>query len=839
MTKPDDERTEQLSPAKEKGGASSILGGVAGDPEEGSEGKRDLLPILPLRNAVLFPTALMPIVVGRPKTVRLLKHIEEQQGLIGVLPQKDKEVEDPQPEDFHGYGTAARIRKVMKGDDDETFHVIVHGQRRFRVIEAVQTEPFLIFRVEWVPNLVYEPGHPEVEALARAVKEAGNDLISLIPELPGGAAELVSQIEEPPRLIYLVLAHLGVPVEEKVKILAEPKLESALRETLRLLHHQIEVLRLSQKINKEVKGEMDRNQREFVLRQQLKAIQRELGELEGAESDIDELEERLMQQELPQEARKAVDKELRRLRMLQPASPEYSVTRTWLEWIADLPFSEVSEDRIEIDHAREILDEDHYDLDKVKKRILEFLAVRKLNPDMKGPILCLVGPPGVGKTSLGQSIARAIGRKFIRVSLGGVRDEAEIRGHRRTYVGAMPGKIIQQLRRVDVMNPVMMLDEVDKLGRDWRGDPTSALLEVLDPEQNHTFMDHYLDVPYDLSRVMFITTANQTDTIPRPLLDRMEVIELPGYTHHEKSHIAKGHLIPRQIERHGLDEEQFDLADDGLDYIIDRYTREAGVRNLERRIADLCRAIAVTVVTETFEPGEVDRDRVKELRARVRRAHRGQRCGHGHGLDPDRRRHPLRRGHAHVRQRQGQADRQARRGDEGVGGDRHQPGQGPRRRPRHRGVGLHRVRRAHPRPRRRHPQGRAERRHHPLRGPRLPAHGHQGQGRRRHDRGDHAPRPDAARRRHQGEGARGAAWRHHRDHPARAQPQGPLRHPRGRQGAAHLPLHLAGRRGPRARAAQEDQAQEEGQARGVARYGAAGGGGEQAAMRTSRIAGAQ
>ncbi|MBR58887.1 MAG: endopeptidase La [Myxococcales bacterium] len=582
--------------------------------QDGAEldGSVEELPLLPLRNAVLFPSALMPIVVGRPKTVELLQHVETHGGIIAVLTQRDKEVEEPTAEDFYEYGTAARILKVMRGDD-ETYHVIVQGLRRFRCLRLTQEEPFLMSNIEWVPDFDYDPADPALQALGKNIKETGRELIALIPDLPEGAAELVAQIDDPGRLLYLVMAHLGVPVEEKVQILSEVDVGSALRRTLELLHHQIEVLHLSNKINREVKGEMDRNQREFVLRQQLKAIQRELGELEGAESDLDDLEDRLMAKELPEEARQAVEKEFRRLRMLQPASPEYGVARTWLEWISDLPFTEVSIDRLDIEKAREILDEDHYDLEKVKKRILEYIAVRKLNPDLKGPILCLVGPPGVGKTSLGESIARSLGRKFVRVSLGGVRDEAEIRGHRRTYVGAMPGKFIQQLRRVDVINPVMMLDEVDKVGRDWRGDPTSALLEVLDPEQNHNFMDHYLDIPYDLSNVMFLATANQTDTIPSPLLDRMEVIHLPGYTYHEKVNIARKHLISRQIEKHGLTEKQFRLPDESLSYVIHRYTREAGVRSLERRIADLCRQVAVRVVNEEWKKKKVDVRRVKKF----------------------------------------------------------------------------------------------------------------------------------------------------------------------------------------------------------------------------------
>jgi ATP-dependent Lon protease len=413
--------------------------------------------------------------------------------------------------------------------------------------------------------------------------------------------------------VYLVSSNLPISTEEKMRILEITDITDAMRETLKILSHHLEVLRVTQKINTEVKGELNKSQREYVLRQQIKAIQKELGEIEDDGDILDEIGEKIRNTKLTDEVRKIAEKELRRLRSIQPSSPEYTVARTYLEWICELPWGIETEDNLDVAHAREVLDADHYDLVKIKRRILEHLAVSRLRNNMRGPILCLVGPPGVGKTSLGQSVARALGRKFIRVSLGGVRDEAEIRGHRRTYIGALPGKIIQSLKRAGSRNPVFMMDEIDKLGRDWRGDPTSALLEVLDPEQNHTFMDHYLDVPFDLTGILFITTANVTDTIPPPLLDRMELLELPGYTPEEKGAIARRHLLPKQIKEHGLKPEQVDLSDEMIQFVIEHYTREAGVRNLERQMASVCRSVAVNVVENTWANPVIDKEIIEKF----------------------------------------------------------------------------------------------------------------------------------------------------------------------------------------------------------------------------------
>jgi len=579
---------------------------------EGSGPPRRHMPVLALRNAVLFPGAVMPVVIGRGKSIKLLESLEDKKdGIIGIVAQRDKGVDDPKPEDLFWAGCTGQLIKVLRNGTD-TYHVVVRGVDRFKVLRFTQESPFLSAEVEIMPE---DDGRDvQTEALVRSVKESASELVSLIPEIPISASDLEEEFARPSRLVYLLLTHLGVSVEEKVDVLETADSREMVRKTLTLIHQQLELMRISQKINSEVKGELNKSQREYVLRKQLKAIQKELGELEGTETDeLGELEERLDKVGLPVEAKKIADKELRRLRAIQPGSPEYTVARTYLEWFADLPWHKMTEDNLDLPHAREVLDKRHYGLKKIKKRIVEYLAVSKLKNDMKGPILCLVGPPGVGKTSLGQSIAEALGRKFVRISLGGVRDEAEIRGHRRTYIGAMPGKIVQGFKRAESRNPVFMLDEVDKLGHDWRGDPTSALLEVLDPEQNNTFGDHYLDTPFDLSRVLFIATANVTDTIPPPLLDRMELLELPGYTHEEKMAIAREHLLPKQLREHGMTPEICNISEEVVGKIIQSYTREAGVRNLERTIADVCRSVAVGIVSEEYASRAVVVDDLEKM----------------------------------------------------------------------------------------------------------------------------------------------------------------------------------------------------------------------------------
>jgi ATP-dependent Lon protease len=568
-----------------------------------------VLPVLPLRNSVLYPGALMPLAVGRPKTLRLLNAVGTG-GTIAVVSQRDKDTDNPQPDELYWVGTAAKILRVHH-EDENTLHVVVQGIERLRCTEFVQTEPYIIARVEHAP--VEDEDSVEIQALIRSIKEMAAEIIELIPELPSGAVDLVNHIDSPSRLAYMVMTHLAVPVEDKQEVLQEDDVRMALRRALGVLNEQLEVLRVSQRINSEVKGEMNKNQREFFLRQQLKAIRKELGEEDDEEDFVEQLRERLMAAGLPEDAQKVANKELNRLRSIQPSSPEYTVARTYLEWLADLPWQRMTPDNHDIARARAILERDHDGLVKVKRRILEFLAVNSLKRDGRSPILCLVGPPGVGKTSLGKSVAEALGRKYQRMSLGGVRDEAEIRGHRRTYIGAMPGKFIQSMKRAESRNPLIILDEIDKVGRDWRGDPTSALLEVLDPEQNNTFMDHYLDVPFDLSKVMFIATANQPDTIPQPLLDRMEVIEVLGYTLLEKMAIARHHLLPKQLHEHGLDDNQLVIADLALDKIIVNYTREAGVRNLERKLAAICRGVAVGIVERKWKERSIDPDAVAEF----------------------------------------------------------------------------------------------------------------------------------------------------------------------------------------------------------------------------------
>ncbi|MBI3184846.1 MAG: endopeptidase La [Myxococcales bacterium] len=570
-----------------------------------------VLPILPLRNSVFFPGGVLPLAVGRQKTIALIKDAVRDDQVIGVVTQRRAEEEDPGAADLYSMGTVARIVKLLKMGEDN-YSLVVQGLARFRVVELVQETPYLKSRVEAVEDRTAAE-NVEVEALGINLKKLAREVIELMPELPAAATELVESITHPGHLADLIAANVDVPIEEKQAVLETVDLKARMKLVLELLNRKREILKLSNKIDSAVKGEMSKTQREYYLRQQLKAIKEELGEMGEEEEELDELQERLKKAGLPPEVEKVAQKELNRLKTIPAASSEYTVARTYLDWIADLPWSKASDDNLDIENARKILDNDHFGIQKVKKRILEYLAVRKLKNDMKGPILCLVGPPGVGKTSLGQSVARAVGRKFVRLSLGGVRDEAEIRGHRRTYVGALPGRFIQNMKKAGTRNPVMMLDEIDKLGADFRGDPSAALLEVLDPEQNHTFSDHYLDVAFDLSKVMFIATANLLDPVPGPLRDRMELIELTGYTFDEKEQIAKLHLIPKQLREHGLTTEHIELQDKALHTLIVSYTREAGVRNLERRIADVCRAVAVDVASGKTAKQVISSDRAMEI----------------------------------------------------------------------------------------------------------------------------------------------------------------------------------------------------------------------------------
>src|ERR1700730_15451495 len=510
----------------------------------------DELPVLPIRNAVLFPGAVAPFDVGREKSVALVEDVDNLPSpVIAIFAQRDPSTDDPGKDDLHHVGCAARVLKALKHSSGN-YSLILQGLTRIRLDEVTSNNPYLKAKIRRLDEAVSED--VEAEALAMSLRDIAKQVIQLMPELPRQAASLIDSIQAPGALADLVAANLDAPVEEKATLIETIEVKERIRKVLRLLTRQLEILKMRERINSQIKEEMGKNQREYVLRQQLKAIKEELGEDEGDQGDLDGLEERIAKANLPQEAEQVAKKQLKRLRNMQVGSAEYTVVRTYLDWILDLPWHTQTPDNMDIGAVRKVLDEDHYGLEKVKKRILEYLAVRKLKKDKKGPILCLIGPPGVGKTSLGKSIARALGRKFVRISLGGVHDEAAIRGHRRTYVGALPGQIIQGMKKVGTINPVFMLDEVDKIGHDFRGDPAAALLEVLDPEQNNTFADHYLEIPFDLSNVMFVATANVADPIPPPLRDRMEILEIPGYTRREKLAIARRHLIPKQLEEHGI-----------------------------------------------------------------------------------------------------------------------------------------------------------------------------------------------------------------------------------------------------------------------------------------------
>jgi len=561
------------------------------------------LPVIP-SDAVLFRYMIMPLLIHEPGLLKLIDDTLSADRMVAVVAVKEPQSEE---KELFDVGTAAVVLKATRLEPDQV-RVVVQGVSRIEVLEITEREPYIRAKVQVLED--YLAHDMEIEALVSNIRILFSKVLEFSPQLPGELKTIALNIDEPGTLEDMVISHLNVPHQEKQEALETLDIRERLHKILKALTHQVEILELGQKIQAEVRDRMDKAQREYFLREQLKVIRKELGEAEGIEAEVEELQKKIEKKELPDYVREEAQKELKRLSRIHPTSAEYTVIRNYLDWLLELPWLESTEDRLDLKKAREILDRDHYDLEKVKKRILEHLAVLKLKPDMKGPILCFVGPPGVGKTSLGRSIAEALGRKFLRISLGGVRDEAEIRGHRRTYVGAMPGRIIQGLRRVGVNNPVFMLDEIDKLGADFRGDPAAALLEVLDPEQNQSFSDHYLELPFDLSRVMFIATANVLDTIPTPLLDRMEIIEIPGYTEEDKLKIARYYLVPRQLEAHGLTKKHLRFTERALAKIITYYTREAGVRNLEREIGAVCRAVAKEVAEGRTEPVTV---RVKEV----------------------------------------------------------------------------------------------------------------------------------------------------------------------------------------------------------------------------------
>src|SRR5580658_5955899 len=564
----------------------------------------DELPVLPIRNAVLFPGAVAPFDVGREKSVALVEDVDSLPSpVIAIFAQRDPSTDDPGKDDLHHVGCAARVLKALKHSSGN-YSLILQGLERIRLEEVTQTAPYMKAKIARLQE--QNVGDDEAEALSMSLRDIAKQVVQLMPELPREAGSVIDSIQAPGALADLVAGNLDAPVDEKAGLLETVDAKERIRKVLKLLTRQLEILKMRERINSQIKEEMGKNQREYVLRQQLKAIKEELGEDEGDQGDLDGLEERIAKASLPTEAEQVAKKQLKRLRNMQVGSAEYTVVRTYLDWILDLPWHVQTPDNMDIGAVRKVLDDYHYGLEKVKKRILEYLAFRKLKKDKKGPILYRIGPPCGGKTSLGRSIARALGRKFHRISLGGVHDEAAIRGHRRTYVGALPGQLIQGMKKAGTINPVFMMDEVDKLGHDFRGDPSAALLEVLDPEQNNSFADHYLEIPYDLSNVMFIATANQVDTIPPPLRDRMEILEIPGYTRREKLAIARQHLINKQIEEHGITKEQLEITDAAVEIIIDSYTREAGVRTLERQIASVIRGVAVKIAEGDLTPRKIE-----------------------------------------------------------------------------------------------------------------------------------------------------------------------------------------------------------------------------------------
>jgi ATP-dependent Lon protease len=574
----------------------------------------DELPILPVREIVLFPGGIQPITVGRDSSLALLNSLQGDEKTLGIVAQHDPRVEEPGAADLHAVGTAAKIHKLVRMPNGNAV-VFLEGLYRIRIVELVSFRPFLRARVAPQEDIV-GPEDNELEALERNARDLFRDVVARSPQLSDDLQTAALNIEDPVRLADFIAANLpSLSTLLRQELLETADVRKRFETLIRELSKELEVLELRSKIHDQVQEQVSQSQREYLLREQLKAIQKELGDSDDGQAEIEELREKLEQSGMSAEAKKECERELKRLQKMTPASAEYMVARTYLEWMTSLPWAKSSGTaEINIAKGREILDQDHYDLQKVKERILDYLAVKKLQPGMKGPILCFVGPPGVGKTSLGKSIARALGRKFVRISLGGMHDEAEIRGHRRTYIGALPGQILQGLRRAETNDPVFMLDEVDKLGRDFRGDPAAALMEVLDPEQNSTFRDHYLDTPFDLSKVLFIATANWMDPIPEPLRDRMEVIELPGYTELEKIHIAIKYLVPKQTSEHGLKAgEQIEFPEAGLHEIIHSYTREAGVRNLEREIATLVRKQARRIAEEQGDKLVVTPQVVREV----------------------------------------------------------------------------------------------------------------------------------------------------------------------------------------------------------------------------------
>ena len=556
-------------------------------------GSQTRVPLLPLRDIIVFPHMVVPLFVGRQRSIKALEDATQKQSLVFLASQKDAKTNEPSEDDIYRIGTLGTVVQMLKLPDG-TVKVLIEGKKRAKVVRFANNPDFFLVEVEELSDIMERS--TEVEALTREVHTTFENYVKLKKKIPPEMVMSVSSIDDPGRLADTIVAHLGIKIEDRQNLLETFNAAERLEKVLGHMRAEIEILEVERRIRSRVKKQMERSQKEYYLNEQMRAIQKELGEKDEFKNEIQEIEEKLKQKKLSAEAKEKVDKELKKLKMMSPMSAEATVVRNYIDWILSLPWNEFTDDKLDINESERVLEEDHYGLEKVKERILEYLAVQSLVGKIKGPILCLVGPPGVGKTSLGRSIARATGRKFVRVSLGGVRDEAEIRGHRRTYIGALPGKIVQSMKKAGSSNPVFLMDEIDKMSTDFRGDPSSALLEVLDPEQNTTFNDHYLDLDYDLSKVMFITTANTLDRIPRPLQDRMEIIRIAGYTELEKLSIAKKYLLSKQIEANGLSAENVAFTDNAILGVIRHYTKEAGVRNLEREIAAICRKVAVEVV---------------------------------------------------------------------------------------------------------------------------------------------------------------------------------------------------------------------------------------------------
>jgi ATP-dependent Lon protease len=601
--------------------------------DSGDEGDALTVPLLPLRDIIVFPHMVVPLFVGRPKSIRALEEAMNEEKSVLLAAQKDAKTNDPGASDIYEVGTLGVVVQLLRLPDG-TVKVLVEGKKRARITKYVEEEEYFLVAVEEVEERCEKT--TEVEALLRSVNSTFETYVKLNKKIPPEMIVSVGSIDDPSRLADTIVAHLGIKLDDKQELLEVTDPSERLERVLGYMRSEIEILEVEKRIRTRVKKQMEKTQKEYYLNEQMRAIQKELGEKDEFKSEIQELEDKVAAKKLSAEAKDKIEREIKKLKMMSPMSAEATVVRNYIDWIIALPWNEFSEEKIDIEEAERVLEEDHYGLEKVKQRIVEYLAVQSLVGQMKGPILCLVGPPGVGKTSLGKSIARSTGRTFVRVSLGGVRDEAEIRGHRRTYIGALPGKILQSMRKAGTNNPVFLLDEVDKMSMDFRGDPSSALLEVLDPEQNTSFNDHYLDIDYDLSQVMFVTTANSLDRSPRPLLDRMEIIRIAGYTDLEKLNIAKRYLVTKQREANGLTEQNFEISDNALLVLIRRYTREAGVRSLEREIASVCRKAAVETLKNKDAHVRVTAKRLLKYlgppRFRVGKAERENKIGVTMGL---------------------------------------------------------------------------------------------------------------------------------------------------------------------------------------------------------------